>query len=81
MYCESASPTPQNGSHLVGISEVQVVFLTDITDKYADGFMSHSPGLYGPHTVNSAGMVSAHTPFLYVTAIVSLWGGGAVSMQ
>lgn len=61
MYCESGSLTD--------------AFLTDITDKYEDGFMRHSPGLYGPHTVNSAGMVSAHTPFLYITAVVSLGGG------
>lgn len=73
MYYKGGSPTPQISSHLVVISEVQVTFLPDITNKYAeDGFMSYSPGLYGPHTVNSAGMVSAHTPFLYITAIVSL---------
>lgn len=73
MYCESTSRTPQISSRLLVISEVEVPFLWLITDKCAaDGFTSRSPGLYGPHTVNSAGMVSAHTPFLYITAVVSL---------
>lgn len=75
LRCTVSQVHPQISSHLVVISEVQVTFLTDITDKYIlqmDLWATHTPGLYGPHTVNSTGMVSAHTPFLYITAVVSL---------
>lgn len=34
------------------------------------------PSLYSPHTVNTPGVVCAHAPFLYVTAVISLRDDG-----
>lgn len=34
--------------------------------------LNYLPSLYRPHTVNTPGVVRAHTPFLDVTAIISL---------
>lgn len=51
-------------------------------------WVKDSPGLYRPHTVNTPRVVGAHTPFLYITAIVSLrreiqclWSGSQMYMS
>lgn len=56
--------------------------MASLSQEVNNSLIKDSPGLYGPHTVNTPRVIRAHTPFFYVTAIIrlrreiqALWAG------